>query len=358
MDVIAAIYDALTDEEVFAALPARLASEVGARSGIIQIFDKNGDLVDARCSYFERAHLEWYVTTEMYRFDVWKPPCSRSENLNRPLLLDDDVPMASFLSSTFFNENFRPWGDDTAHCLGGLFSSESGSWSLGLHRGRGSELFERDTLAAVERLVPHLRRLFDLRSRLGSAARQVELSKAALDRQRDAIFLLDGSSRPLLMNDRARALLEESGALVLGRTGLRAGRDVESRAFADAVATACARLNGQGAALRLSRPRGPALRVLISPVLIDQKTRALVVVNDTSRTDPNLVANLRSFYGLSTAEAEIATALAQGLAPSEVAACRGVSLSTVRAQIQHALRKADVRGIQELVALVSSAPRV
>ena len=50
-------------------------------------------------------------------------------------------------------------------------------------------------------------------------------------------------------------------------------------------------------------------------------------------------------------------ALAEGSSPTEAADARGVSVNTVRTQIQQALRKADVRSLMDLVRLAASLPR-
>jgi DNA-binding CsgD family transcriptional regulator len=61
--------------------------------------------------------------------------------------------------------------------------------------------------------------------------------------------------------------------------------------------------------------------------------------------DPRRVAAL---FGLTRAEADVAVAVAAGQRVAAVAAGRGVSASTVQAQVRSALGKAGVSGVQEL----------
>lgn len=61
---------------------------------------------------------------------------------------------------------------------------------------------------------------------------------------------------------------------------------------------------------------------------------------------------------LTTAEAEVALALADGIVPEDIAADRNVSLHTIRNQIKSALAKVGVRRQIELVAQVERARRL
>ena len=113
-----------------------------------------------------------------------------------------------------------------------------------------------DATAAIH--DPHLRRLFDLRARLGSAISHVPLSEAALDKQVDAIFVVNAAGQILLMNCQAEALIAQHDPLSLTRVGLRtSGQD--ARPLRDAITTACARVGSQGAALCLGRAAGLSL---------------------------------------------------------------------------------------------------
>lgn len=356
MDAIAAIYDALDDSEGFVALPAQLALAAGARSTMLQVFTPDLTMREAACSYFPEAMVENYVAQEFYRLYPWRPPVSRPENFNRLIAMDDAVPVERLVDSYFYAENFRRWGDDTGRCLGAMFALDDGFLTLGMHRPARGAAFSPEEVSALEPLMPHLRRMLQLRGQLGAAQAKAVLAEAALDAQADAVFVVDALGAPHLMNAAAQALLARHDTLVLSRVGLRALNDGEAGRLAEAIARACARTGAQGGALSLRRPSGPPLRVLVSPLRAGHLTRALVVVNDPSRIDPGLIAALRGLYGLSNAEAEIAVMLSRGVTPTKVARQRGVTTPTIRTQIRGALGKTDARGLSELVALVASMP--
>jgi DNA-binding CsgD family transcriptional regulator len=57
-------------------------------------------------------------------------------------------------------------------------------------------------------------------------------------------------------------------------------------------------------------------------------------------------------FGLTTAEAEIAQAIANGAGLQAVATARGVSIQTVRSQMKAIFRKVGVKSQVQLVSLV------
>jgi len=64
---------------------------------------------------------------------------------------------------------------------------------------------------------------------------------------------------------------------------------------------------------------------------------------------------LRSAYRLTTAESEVAAALADGFALRDIAKTRGASLSTVRSQLQTIFTKLGVQRQSELVRTLSQS---
>jgi len=63
---------------------------------------------------------------------------------------------------------------------------------------------------------------------------------------------------------------------------------------------------------------------------------------------PASAKRVAALFGLTRAEADVAVAVAAGQRVAAVAAGRGVSASTVQAQVRSALGKAGVPGVQEL----------
>lgn len=72
MDFRDEIYEALTDEEAFQALPAKLAAAVGARSATFQVFEADGAFREMAFNHFTPEMFDFYVSQQMYHHDMWR----------------------------------------------------------------------------------------------------------------------------------------------------------------------------------------------------------------------------------------------------------------------------------------------
>lgn len=355
-DAIAAIYAAAGDEEQLNALPALFADAAGARSGTLQFFSNDWALKEAFVSYFSPEMVSRYIETDLWRLDPWRAPTIHGGPWGRAIALDELVPVESLQRSTFYNENFRFWGDDTARCIGAVLQLEGGFASIGLHRAAGAEPFTETDVAAVQALIPHYERMARLRERLTGAAHRLALTEAVLDQEADAVFVVDHDARPLYMNRAARALADTRTGLRLSRVGLSALGDADAQKLRRAITTACARSGPQGGALQIACADGPPLRLIVTPLAAGRRTHALVTANRFGASGAG-AAVIADLYGFTRAEAETASLLSQGRSPAEVSDLRQVSLATVRTQIRDMLRKSDASGIAELAAMIAGLPR-
>lgn len=355
-DVVATIYQAVADAETFVGLAGAIARSIGARSGIIQLFGRDGAPPEISFNHWSTEHGRYYLDTGMYQHDVWRTVATAPEAFNHVQNMDDAVPVDQFMNTVFYNEHFRRFGDDTVHCIGGMFNVGGVLGSIGVHRGLGATPFDEIEVAKVEALVPHLSRALELRTLLGAAAKRAALAESALDQNSNAVLILDARGRLLFANAAARQVLEASNGVALGRGGVRLAFESAHRRFTRAVAEACARRGGAGAAMTIPRPRGAPLKALIAPVGADGLTHALVVIHDPDVADVDRAGALRALYGLTPAVAEVMVALGRGLSPAEIAVGRGVSLTTIRTQVSQAIEQTDTRSIAELAALAASTP--
>ena len=85
-----------------------------------------------------------------------------------------------------------------------------------------------------------------------------------------------------------------------------------------------------------------------------QDVLAMISIRELSKRDNSLPNRLQALYQLSSAEAEIATQLASGFSPKEIAKERCRSLDTIRTQIKHVIAKVGAKNSTALVALVNT----
>jgi DNA-binding CsgD family transcriptional regulator len=214
-------------------------------------------------------------------------------------------------------------------------------------------------------LAEHLRRAVRLRARLAIAEAVQAASSAALQALNTGVILVTAGGRIVYADPAAQCLAASVGLQLDSRRGaLQAldpnathhlqglihdaaaggeGGDMLMRAVdGSAVALAICSLTGTGPGTEAEDADGapdPAAARLSGQALVTLRRLAQVTA------DPRRVSAL---FGLTRAEADVAVAVAAGQQVAAVAAGRGVSASTVQAQVRSALGKAGVPGVQEL----------
>lgn len=202
-------------------------------------------------------------------------------------------------------------------------------------------------LLADERLV--IARELDAASSLASSLELLPMPLAVLDAQ----------ARVVAANRRLTELVAERKDLRLAGGRLRALRtqdDLAIREAAEQATNVTPHHDRAIPAAHVLATGAEALTLTFVPFGERASPSALVVFlrdEDHVRLDPALVSTL---FGLTKTEARIAVNIAEGRTLDEIAAARGSSLHTVRAQLKAILAKTGARGQADLVRkLLSSA---
>lgn len=358
MSTIDLIYDAVIDDAALARLPEALAAATGARSAILLQFDGESQPTGISRFGIPDEMYARFVDLGLAEHDIWTTLPAAERRFDQAVLLDDYIDADAFRRTTFFNELYRPFGDDTARCLGVLMRRTSGGlMSVGLHRGYRQSSFGVEDCARLEGLLPHLRRLSEARGRLQAAEARAERLDAALDELPFGLAVCGPDGRLRHANARAEALLRGRDGVALDHGKLIAADPAGRDAFAEAVRAAATSTGAHGGALNARRGDEPPLRVLVVP-LNSAPGGALVLLDTPEAGGAPLDEVLRGLYGLTPSEAALAGLLAAGLSPAEAAAARKVRLSTVRSQIIALMRKTDSRGLGDLIRTLARTPRL
>jgi len=229
-----------------------------------------------------------------------------------------------------------------------------------LERRVDMDPFERDDLAQMDAIRPHLARASLMAARL--QMQQAEATVAALTAIGLPAAVLSSNGVVLAVN-----ALFESDAAFLKPAAF--GRLVVANREANALLQTM--LPGQLATpeirslpVRPQEPDGQAAVIHVIPLEraaqdIFASGSALVVVTTLSREgmvpDDGL---LKGLFDLSAAEAKLATGLAGGRSLQDLATARSISMATARSQLAQIFRKTGTGQQSELVALLKSAPSV
>ena len=213
------IYEAGLDDELFSALPERLAARLGARScSLLWTSSTSETPLFAHSHYYSEDQLSKYFN-EFANHDLWIIAASSTQRLNQAWLSSQAIKPDEFASSIFFNEWIRPMGDDTFHALGASMQNAQGSGVIGLHRGKSQGDFRSSHQKALDAAVVHLRRMLSIRSRLNNAERQTRIWREGFVHTPLPTMVIDQSFRIGVRNAAAELLLADSRAITEKKGG-------------------------------------------------------------------------------------------------------------------------------------------
>jgi len=236
--------------------------------------------------------------------------------------------------------------------------------AIGILRPLGKDRYEDWELELADRLLPHLRRAWRIHVKLSSLKRRSDVLEEVLDRTPTGVILIDRDCRVVARSRSAEATLERGVGLSL-RDGRLHADDGEHDRLLQPLLERLVEKNApsMGAANAVNIPHSDGRNTI---QLLGVPVRAPATTNQRPEAvatlfigDPDLLRAasgnlLRSLYGLTRAEAELARLLGDGLNLSEAARARGVAENTVRSQLKQVFAKTHTRRQAEVVRLVLS----
>jgi DNA-binding CsgD family transcriptional regulator len=233
-------------------------------------------------------------------------------------------------------------------------------WSLQRSPAQGHA--QQPEIDLVGLLKPHLARALVLADQLGTLDAIAKFSLAMFEASPNALFALDENGTILFANSRAEVHLNAAEGICTSDGKLSAALSSEQAILHRLIQdSASSQLTGNGGWTRVSRPNGgPPYAIFVAPLnvqdeeLLAQTARVLVIVHDTGEHRKADAAMLAGVYGLTDAEARLASALSAGHSIESAAADLGVQVTTVRSQLQAVFRKIGVNRQQDLMRLLAS----
>jgi DNA-binding CsgD family transcriptional regulator len=249
-----------------------------------------------------------------------------------------------------------------------VYEDDDLSMVLGLHQGLHEPPVSRAQTARADQVAPHLERAARL-----SVANLLQASPASVgmeivNRLRYPMFLLKAIGDVVHMNNAARGLLEEGDAVLrLDGPRLSSADPACARQLAAAFGD-CESAPGDAAQARivsLQRPGKRPLKGFVSPLQPAAVTggfgaRRLVMAAFAGPTRSALpdVSFLIAAYGLTPAEARVATQVALGKSIKQTAQELHVQPTTVRTQLDSVFRKTGTGKQSEMVAELLFLPNI
>lgn len=350
----AELYEAIVDDEAFAALPLRIARQFGSRSALIHWLDHSGrSHIDVHSNYFSSEQMANYAAN-FVAADLWTQAAAAIDRRNIAWNAADLVAPERYAESVFYNEWIRPMGDDTFHCAGVVMETEHGLGILGLHRGRTQQEYDPRVIAALNRLSPDLRRALTIRAKLTERIGPLRSWQQAFDDSPVCSMIIDRLGTIRQSNGRADNFIGRNAALTVRDRRIVLRGDHKQREWNLLLARATAAFSpaaGQGVF-----GIGRAVWLAEFLPIVEGTLAGCALVSIIDRSDQarsgTAIRSMMQNYSLTSTETEIAIQLAEGLTPDEIAARRGTSIQTVRSQLKQVMSKTGSRRQVDVVALV------
>jgi len=240
---------------------------------------------------------------------------------------------------------------------GVLVSSGSDQWCLSIQRSIKAGPFSHDEQSQLAKVSPSLSSAAAIARALGFSAAKVALE--AFELSGTAIVLLNRAGEPIRLNRRAEKLL--GNGLRISKKRLAA----DARDATDCLDRSLRKLLwvDLGSALMppVRLPRQGQQPLLAYPLKLSTMTEnifshahAMLVLIDLERRNRPPEASLQELFGLSSAEARLASRIATGESIDRIADEFRISKETARNHLKSIFAKTGVHRQAEFVALMAS----
>ena len=211
-------------------------------------------------------------------------------------------------------------------------------------------------------LKPHLARAVSLSDRLGTLRSRNQFNSAVLEALPQAVFALDANGTLLFANAVGRDLLAAADGISVESGRLQTLLPHDQALLDSIIRSAIAPVSGSSSGwVSISRrSRRLAYAVFVAPLhgaeeeLTAAAAKVLVIVHDLAAHRCADEQMLTSLYGLTGAEARLASALSGGHSLESAAALLRIQPSTARAHLKAVFRKVGINRQQDLVRQLAS----
>jgi DNA-binding CsgD family transcriptional regulator/PAS domain-containing protein len=300
--------------------------------------------------------------THWHAEDPWAHSLRASRLAGGNVVVGDElIESAAMRLTPFYNEFGRRY--DIVQDLAGTIEADADHLSCVSINGSARRApFGGEEKALLQALMPHLKNALQLHRRLAGAGAAAADMRSALDRISHGVALVTRRGGVLFANRAARRLFETGDGITIDAGELRAADPRGRSTLRAAIRSAASILEGASAGgrrLLLDRPSGrrPYI-VLVTPVIqrllefTPEAPAVMVFLTDPDRFVPPTLERLRTFFGLTVAEARVALALLDGETAAGIAARLAVSVSTVRTHLRQLFKKTGTTRQADLMRLL------
>lgn len=357
--LVGQIYDAATGTEHWPVFMQSLIEAFHSKSCMLRAQNLNSDEVGIWISQgmqpsYLAKYREHYVKIDPILRMV------ESHAVGTVLQTEFDMP-GNYKSGEFFNDYIKP---QKTECIAGamLTNSESEVAIFGIHRPGSIGDFTQHEMSIIEKLVPHIQRAIQTNRQLEGLENKIAACGGALDRLPIGVIFVDAGGQPKFTNRKADKLSAANCGLKIKPDQVVATRMQDTLALQKLIFQATKSALRKGGSLLINDPvQEETVSVLVTP--INNKTgfklgadssniAAAIFISCENQQYSFPLQILNLLYGLTPAEAKLASAIANGMSIEEVSEQQCISKYTVRNHLKSCFHKTGVKRQSALVKLI------
>ncbi|MEO0635032.1 MAG: hypothetical protein AAFY73_00130 [Pseudomonadota bacterium] len=276
--------------------------------------------------------------------------------LHDHLFLDDD----EMDRDPFYADFLRPF--DLRYFLSfRAYDSADAVGVFTVQRNARAGAADAEIVSAIEHIGGALSDVAEAQKRYGELLSDLTTMEVALASMSFGVITFDTAGRVVEMNSVAQDMCRQADGLSVVGGALKAANDLVQEKLARTLFGVLGDGSQREAFSHMLLPRRsglPPYKLTFRPRLFDglggyHSSGAVAFVEDPCRDMVIDIEHLKDGFGFTTAEARVALLMAKGQSASEMAASSGVSIATIRTQIQRVLNKAGARRQIDLVRILS-----
>lgn len=368
-ELIALIYDAAMAPEKWRTFMDRLVVVMESRSAMLREVDYTaGNVGLFETVGYDPTYMAAY-RDHFVQLDYFAPTFV-SMPIGALIIGEQAVPWQEQCKTEFGNDYIR--AQNIRHVMGCVLAkNDRYHLQFGLQREREQGDYGAKDQQLIKTLAPHMARAVEINHKISAINTQKHWALSALDRLRVGVILLDELGKPRFLNREAERLTTSAHGFFVGRNGLVLpsatdttrlhGMIANAARMADGTATNPGALADGDLCIRTTGSDGAGLQFQVIPLprgLSEQpwemtSCHGCVAVFISVAGGPRLSWNrIMVLYGLTRAEAKLASALANGTSLEESAVALSISIHTARSQLKSVFAKTGVTRQAELVAIL------
>ena len=271
------------------------------------------------------------------------------------------------LSKTeYYNDWMCP--QDLIYGMAGfIYKDDQQMSTIGFHRSKSRGPYGDQQISLIKTLMPHLQRALQLHTRIAGLQAELDSLAFSLDRLPMGVLLLDQAGQVMLTNRSADIIFSQNDGLTLALRGVQITSKQQSDLLHKMIYGASQTSQGKGlasgGAMAVSRPsmkRPYSLLVVPLPrenfALSHRRAAVAVFISDPEQEAETIDQLLSRIYGLTPAEARLASLLMQGKSLEQSGEALQITSNTARSSLKSIFGKTQTNHQSELVRLLLNSP--